>query len=352
MAVKLRKKKLANGDFSLYLDIYQNGKRDYEFLNLRLTKDRPSNKETLKLAENIKAKRQLEIQSSEHGFIPYFKKKANFVDYFSKLTNDKPTAEKAWKNTLVHLKNYTGGHTQFSAITDGWLEQFKSYLLTIVSQNTAHTYFSKIKAALNQAVKDKIIIQNPGNLVAQVKKQDIEQSFLTFDELQLLGITSCENNELKKAFLFACYTGLRLSDIRALKWENIRENKIEYRQLKTKGFEYLDLSPMARKLLTEKTYPKILSMQNTNVFNLPSQSHICYLLKRWCKRAGIDKRVTFHTSRHTFATLALTQQGADLYTVSKLLGHKSIQATQIYAKIVDEKKKALMDSLPMIEIKS
>ncbi len=79
MTVKLRKRKLANGDVSLYLDIYQNGKRAYEFLGLYLTKDKTASKETLKLAQNIQAKRQLEIQHSEHGFVPHFKKKANFV---------------------------------------------------------------------------------------------------------------------------------------------------------------------------------------------------------------------------------------------------------------------------------
>ena len=105
---------------------------------------------------------------------------------------------------------------------------------------------------------------------------------------------------------------------------------------------------MARQILTDQPNPKILNMQNTNIFKIPSQSQLGRVLKQWCKDAGIDKRISFHTARHTFATLALTQ-GVDLYTVSKLLGHKTIQATQIYAKIIDEKKKAAMELLPMIE---
>ena len=107
---------------------------------------------------------------------------------------------------------------------------------------------------------------------------------------------------------------------------------------------------MARQILTDRPNPKVLNMQNTNIFNIRSETHLSKVLKLWCKDAGINKRVTFHTSRHTFATLALTQ-GTDLYTVSKLLGHKTIQATQIYAKIVDEKKKAAMESLPVIELR-
>ena len=121
------------------------------------------------------------------------------------------------------------------------------------------------------------------------------------------------------------------------------------KQRKTKGFEYLHLSAMARQILTDRPNPKILNMENTNIFNLPSQTQLGNVIKPWCKDAGIDKRVSFHTSRHTFATLTLTQ-GVDLYTVSKLLGHKTIQATQIYAKIVDEKKKAAMEMLPTIEL--
>ena len=157
MTVKLRKRKLANGNVSLYLDIYQSGKREYEFLGLHLTKDKATSKETLKLAQNIQAKRQLEIQHSEHGFVPHFKKKANFVDYFAKLAQGKPKDVTAWNNTLKHLQDFTSGGIQFSAVTDDWLETFKTYLVTKVSPNTAHIYFSKIKTALKQAVKEKII---------------------------------------------------------------------------------------------------------------------------------------------------------------------------------------------------
>ena len=157
MTVKLRKRKLTNGDVSLYLDIYQGGKRGYEFLGLYLTKDKKERKEKGKREKNRKDKTQLEIQHSEHGFVPHFKKKANFVDYFERLAQGKPKDESAWTNTLKHLQAFTSGRIQFSAVTDDWLETFKTYLVTKVSPNTAHIYFSKIKTALKQAVKEKII---------------------------------------------------------------------------------------------------------------------------------------------------------------------------------------------------
>ena len=222
--------------------------------------------------------------------------------------------------------------------------------MTKVSQNTAHTYFSKIKVALKRAVKDKIILNNPGDLVSQVKKQDTEPTFLTLEEIEKLAQTPCKNYEIKRAFLFSCFTGLRLSDVRQLQWQNIKGDLIEFRQRKTKDFEYLQLSAMAREILAERSNPKILSMQNTNIFDLPSQTQVGRVLRQWCHEGCIERRVTFHTARHTFATLALTQ-GTDLYTVSKLLGHKTIEATQIYGKIIDEKKKAAMESLPTIEVR-
>ncbi len=348
MTVKLRKRKLANGNVSLYLDIYQSGKRDYEFLGLYLTKDKTTSKETLKLAQNIQAKRQVEIQHSEHGFVPHFKKKANFVDYFERLAQGKPEDETAWNSTLKHLQDFTSCGIQFSAVTDDWLETFKIYLVTKVSPNTAHTYFGTIKTALRQAVKEKIILSNPGDLVSQIKRQDTERTFLELGEIEKLAQTPCRDYGVKRAFLFACFTGLRVSDIKALEWNNIKGDVLEFRQKKTKGFEYLHLSTMARQILTERPNSKILNMQNTTVFHVPSPTQLGRVLKQWCKDAGIDKRVSFHTSRHTFATLTLTQ-GVDLYTVSKLLGHKTIQATQIYAKIVAEKKKTAMELLPRIE---
>ena len=348
MTVKLRKRKLANGNESLYLDIYQSGKRAYEFLGLYLTKDKTASKGTFELAKAIQAKRLVEIQNSEYGFVPHFKKKANFVDYFERLVQGKPKDESPWNSTLKHLQDFTSARIQFSAVTDDWLETFKTYLVTKVSQNTAHTYFGKIKTALKQAVKEKIILSNPGDLVSHIKRQDTERTFLKLTEIERLAQTPCRGLEVKRAFLFSCFTGLRISDIRALQWQNVKGDSIEFRQRKTKGVEYLHLSTMAKQILAEPSNLKILHMQNVRVFGLPSKSQISVLLKEWCKDAGINKRVTFHTARHTFATLALTQ-GVDLYTVSKLLGHKTIQSTQIYAKIVDEKKKAAMEMLPTIE---
>ena len=350
MSVKLRKKKLdGSGRISLYLDIYRRGSRQYEFLNLYLTKDKATNKETFQLAQSIAAKRQLEIQNSEYGFVPQFKKKANFVDHFARVCTSKPKSDRTWSSTLKLLDDYTGGSIQFSAISEEWVESFKAFLLTRVSQNTAHVYFQKIKAALNQAVRDKILLSSPSQYVQQVKTQESQRTFLTIDEMQTLANTPCKHHDVKRAFLFCCYTGLRYSDAIGLTWANIRDDSIDFRQQKTKGMEYLPLSPAAKKILHSKIGAQVLPVETNKVFSLPHKSTTSDLMKQWCKDAGVTKRVTFHTSRHTFATLALSQ-GVDLYTVSKLLGHKDISTTQIYAQIIDQKKKDAVALLPEIDV--
>jgi site-specific recombinase XerD len=348
MSVKLRKKKLADGRISLYLDYYSNGQRQYEFLKIYLGKNRVENKEFLRLADSIRAKRELEVQHSEHGFIPAFKKRLNFVDYFEKQAKGKSVGEKAWFCSLKHLKDYTHGHIQFSAVNEEWLEGYKSYLLTKVSTNTAHMYFSKIKYALRQAVKDKIIMKNPTEFVDSIKTVESERCFLTQDELQELADTPCKVSEVKRAFLFACYTGLRLVDVENLSWQNIQNNSVQFRQKKTKVLLTVPLTETARELLYG-FLGNVTPLPTNKVFNLPSRMQIVYVLRDWIEKTSINKSVTFHTARHTFATFGLTQ-GIDLYTMSKLLGHKTISATQIYAKIVDEKLRKAVSSLPSIKV--
>ena len=139
------------------------------------------------------------------------------------------------------------------------------------------------------------------------------------------------------AYLFSVYCGLRISDIRALKWCNIvnedGQPKINIIIQKTKTPISIPLYGEAQKWLPEKGEAK----DDDKIFVLPASVNLSVGLDNWAKKAGIKKHVTFHTARHTFATMMLTL-GADLYTTSKLLGHANVATTQIYAKIVDKKK--------------
>ena len=343
MSVKLRKRKRSNNNYSLYLDIYQNGQRKFEHLNLFLEDNPLKNKATLKLAENIRAKRQLELEHESYGFVSETRRKDNFVEYFEKLVNERPPNRSSWHCTLKKLKDFTGGKVEFQKITPEWLNAFKKLLLNEVSQITAWHYYTNIKYALNRAVKEMIIQSNPAILVNNIKKPETKREYLTFEEIQKLDKTHIGNKEVKDAFIFSCFAGLRYSDIINLKWQNIVNNKIEFRQQKTGGVEYLPLSQTAKKILEKKSSNK----KDDFVFHLPQKPVVWEHIKNWMKKAEIKKRVSFHTARHTFATLSLTM-GTDLYTVSKLLGHKSISTTQIYAKIVDEKKVEAINKLPLL----
>jgi len=348
MSIYLRKKKLTSGKTSLYLDIYLNGKRHYEFLNIYLSKNREQNKELLSLAESVRSKRELEIKHDHFGFIPTFKAKGNFVTYFEELKKTKPKNERAWGGAVNHLKKFTKGTIKFNAIDERWLEDFKKYLLkSLNTQNSAHTYFSKINAGLNQAVRDKILIRNPANNVRKIGIKEVEKTYLTIDEIEKLAMTKCDNDEVKRAFLFCCFTGLRYGDVKELTWESIKGDGIQFRQKKTQGYEYFPLSKTARDIIQPKS--NIVNLPTNKIFKLPVISYTIKVLKKWCEYAGIKKNVSTHTARHTFATLSL-KHGVDLFTVSKLLGHKQISQTQVYAKIVDETKKKAVDSLPNILI--
>lgn len=348
MSVKLRKKKTKKGE-SLYLDIYNDGQRNYEFLKIYLTKNKKANKEKMKIGETIRAKRELEILTGSHGLVPIFKRRSNFVDYFENLVRGKKSTN--YTNTLNHLKKFTGGTIKFLQINGKWVDDFKLYLLQKVNKNSAHVYFTTFKTVLEKAVKERIINENPAKYTDKIKTNDVERVYLTHEQLTQLSRAKCPNDEVKKAFLFACYTGLRFSDLKKITWDKIQQEngrlKIQYRQKKTGGFEYFPLSPTAQKILNGKIKTSINS--NKPIFKLSSNAYYNYILKQWAKNAEIKKNISSHTARHTFATLALTNN-VDLFTVAKLLGHKDIATTQIYAKIIDKKKDEAVDMLPALEL--
>lgn len=355
MKVNLRKRKGKSGNTSLYLAIWdpnveyivqsgkikgslKKGKWRYEHLKLYLTKDRSQNKETMKLAEQIRSKRQIELQNEDYGVISPFKKKMNFIQFFI----DYGRNDKNWRATLKHLRGYKGDYVNFEKIDENWVESFKEYLLINLSKNSAFLYFTIFRSALNIAVKKKFIQVSPGRYVDNIKQEETEKVYLTFEELQKLKETDLAQSEVKRAFLFACYTGLRISDIENLTWDKIEDGKLKFRQKKTKAFEYFPLSLTAKKLIN---YEKFKNKKEGKIFNLPVQRWMNDVLKKWAKNAGINKHISFHCSRHTFATLALTS-GADLYVVSKLLGHSNIETTQVYAQIIDKRKEEAVNLLP------
>lgn len=209
-----------------------------------------------------------------------------------------------------------------------------------ISPATQHTYYRCFAGALNAAVRAEIILSNPFDKIASTEKIKVPEStreYLTIDEIKQLIATECKRENVKNAFLFSCFSGLRFSDMCAITWGQITQDgaqmRIQLQMQKTKDPLYLPISEQAQKYMPNRG----TASANDTIFSMFSEVHSNAILADWAKAAGITKKVTFHVARHTFATMMLTL-GADLYTTSKLLGHTKIETTQIYAKIVNKKK--------------
>lgn len=359
--VRLRKKRLSNGNDSLYLDIYRNGKREYEFLKLYLTNGTSSaakqkDKETLQFAQSIKAKRIVELQNGEYGFLDKFKIETNFLDYYMAFMETKINSAGNygnWKSAYMLLQKYAKKTTTFKDIDapflNGWrqfLEKAKTKSDKLLSQNTKHSYFCKVVACINHAHNQRIIPYNPCIGIEYPKAGEPQREYLTVEEVRALVKAECKYPVLKQAFLFSCLTGLRWSDIQKLTWSEVQkmngQTRIVFRQKKTKGFEYLDISDQAVALLGDRRNPEdrvFIGLKYSAWHNLE--------LSKWCIRAGITRNITFHSARHTFAVMML-DLGTEIYTVSKLLGHKELKTTQIYAKVLDKKKQEAVSKIPNI----
>ena len=196
---------------------------------------------------------------------------------------------------------------------------------------------------INQAHREGLLPTNPIANIKGVGYEETNRTYLTADEVRKLAATPCENEVTKRSFLFGCLTGMRHCDIRALTWADVHDQdgytRIIFRQRKTHGQEYLDISAQAASLMGGQ------GSDTDAVFHLMSWSSVRKQLISWGKRAKIGKHVTFHTSRHTFAVLQL-EVGTDIYTVSKLLGHRELSTTQVYAKVIDKAKREAVDRMP------
>jgi integrase len=374
--VKLREKAISGNRQSLYLDFYpavphpETGESTRrEFLGLYLFDkaknpiDKQHNKETLQLAEQIRQKRENHLNKPEI-YTGYEKEQLkikergeqNFVAYFKSLADKRKASNyDNWVSAYHYLESFTKGNLKFADLNEKFCNEFKEYLLTTKSnksskttlaQNSAVSYFNKLKASLKQAYKDGYLPNDLNGKITPVKQAETRRNFLTIEELNSLVKTNCNNPLLKGAALFSALTGLRFSDIKNLVWgelEYIEGNGyfLQFKQQKTKGVETMPISEQAYSLLGER------KESTDKVFEgLTYSAYENKHLYQWIGAAGITKDITFHCFRHTFATLQLSK-GTDIYTVSKMLGHRELKTTQIYAKIIDQTKREAADKIKL-----
>ena len=374
--VKLLQKKISGGRKTLYLDFYpaiislKTGKETRrEFLGLYIHEkpknaiEKQYNAEQLKLAEAIRQQKE-NTHNKPEIYNEYEKERLrkkelgdrDFVEYFRRTAGKRSGSNhNNWMSALTYLEQFTGGRVKFADLSEQYLEEFKEYLLTTqsvkskrkkepLSQNSALSYFNKVKATLKQAYKEGILQTDLNARLDSIKAAETRREYLTSEELNKLAKTPCKDDLLKRAALFSGLTGLRFSDIEKLTWGEIGQDEskgytINFQQKKTKGIETMPISEQAFSLLGEQQKPE------SRIFGgLRSASYHSKDLRDWLKAAGITKHITFHCFRHTFATLQLFY-GTDIYTVSKLLGHRELKTTQIYTKVVDDAKRRAVNKI-------
>lgn len=377
MTITIRQKALANDNISLYLDIYDGGKRKFEFLFLYLLPEvdaetKARNEETLQRAHQIRAERILHPETiPEVGHLMIVKEIPNdespkvldwiqtYIDWMS----DNTDYSKAIVDQSKYLKylmseflaNKRIPHITLRKFDKAWFKAFFLWLKNDyvpqkyvrveakpLCEGSLHNVQQRIVAVFNKAVKFGKLMANP---FYQLEKSDIfpkpkasHKQYLTPDELKRF-MASDERSpgvaETQKAFGFACLTGLRISDIKALRWSDIKRNKetntLVIVQKKTKALNAVPIGNTALSWMPPKGDDEF-------VFHLPAKANVDAALKRIAKKVGIEKNISFHCARHTFATLQLAE-GTDIYTVSKLLTHSNLATTQVYADVVDELKR-------------
>jgi len=352
MSVTLRIREKRNGEKTLRLDIYHNNKRRYQALkHLVLLKEnnqrnREHNKEIMRQAEKIRIQYAARLEANDYE-VPYDMGRKtivvhwfqSFIDKYTK--SDKRNFQGALNKFKSYLKNNNIINITFSELNQHVIEEFMEYLENTGTGEGPSSYFNRFKKLIRYSQRNNLVKENFLSLInKKIKGKAKEKDILLIEELELLSKTSISNLEVRNAFIFCAVTGLRWCDIKGLKWSCI-DDKIKYlkvSQLKTKHPVYIPLNVIAIKILEKCIKDKEF------VFELPSANGANKLLKCWVKRAGINKKITWHNARHSFGTNLVLNE-TDIVTTSLLLGHTSIKHTQRYIHIANQLKEKATDKI-------
>ncbi|MCC9019788.1 site-specific integrase [Flavobacterium lipolyticum] len=366
--VSLRKKVISKGKISLYLDFYPpllntetNKLTRREFLKIYIFQ-KPKNQiqkianiENLHTAELIHIRRQNELRKDD--IYSEFEKeqlefkrigRGSFLEYFKNFADRKEgNNRQIWNSAIAHFEAFLiNQDISFKNTTVILMNDFKEYLLKAksrrntgetLSQNTALSYHNKLKTTLKRAYKEGKLRNDINSGIDSIKEKESQRNFLTLSEAKKLFATPCSNMIVYNISMFSTLTGLRYSDIAKLTWSEVQYMEddgfyIRFKQKKTEGLQTMPISNEAFEILGERTN------EDDKVFEGLKKWDVDRVLPVWIALAGITKHITFHCFRHTYATLQIFS-GTDIFTVSKMLGHKSVKTTQIYTKIIDEKKR-------------
>jgi integrase/recombinase XerD len=365
---KLCYKVLQDGRQSLYLDYYLGydkilipgsgefkikHKRSKESLGLylnpkaRTEKDKKGNSDTLESAEKIRQLRAEALTAKKLNLKDKNKAKINFLDYCQKYLSEYPNKDyRLVKYCIRYFVDFVKKEKEIdyilpADITANFVQRFKNHLDENLNGETPYNYFTKMKKICKQALKDGYPIDVEILDTKNKRKEGLKKDILFNDEIAKLVAAHCGNDEVKRAFIFCLNTGLRFVDVKALTWGNVYPDYIILKsQQKTDEFLSIDLNNSAKRILQSNGKRADL------VFNLPSFTSCLKNLKNWCKRAGIEKNITWHSARHSFGVNLLSDAKADIKTVSGLLGHTSLKHTSKYTRVIDKLKKEAVNNLP------
>lgn len=375
---KLMTKTLSDGRDSVYL-LYNLGyhkedgkikvERKKEFLNLYLNNaartpvERQQNKETVELAKKIRFEKGQQFLNDREGYRLQSHINTNFLVFFQNYIDSYKKADyKVMQMALRDFKQFLSEeYPQYSQritpkqITKEMMVKFTEFLSDTHRGTGVHSVYQRFKKIMNYATDKGLFPVSPCKGVSVPTGADVLlKDILSPDELRQLFATHYdgENPEIRRAFALTCFCGIRYCDVKKLTYSNVDySNKVlSFRQNKTAGHSSKSgvNIPLNDALLSiigtkQKDAPDDL------IFHLPSSTMCLKALRHWTKRAGIEKHITWHCGRHSFATNILSN-GANIKVVAELLGHSSLDYVQVYVRAIDEQKRAAINMMPKIEI--
>lgn len=352
--------------------IKHNRKREnlnlYLILHPRTQAERTQNKNTLALAEKIRFEREQEFLEDREGYRLKKEKETDFLRYFRKHRDDEVyatptrvalgTAYRRFIDFLSGIQKYRR-YTEFlrmDLLTPEMVSGYADHLKKVSVGYGASHCLGMFKKVIACAVEEGLMKKNPAKgIVMRMDRLALRKSILTLDEVKTLAITPYESGEpdIRRAFLFSLYTGIRWCDVRKLKYSNVdfATGVLKFEQSKIAGRSknsgvVTPLSPMILKLIGPPPTGEALSQ---TIFTLPSSWSCNYHIGKWVAKAGIPKHITWHCARHSFAVNVLNN-GANIKTVQALMGHASIEMTEKYLHVVDELKHKAINSLPELDM--
>ena len=382
---KLKEKTLSDGQISLYLEYYLGYSKQYdeekdkeavkiirkkEFLNLyiwqapRTPLERQQNKETLELAKKIRFEREQEMKAGKLGYRLEKKDNVNFLDYFQNyIDNYQKKDVRVIMMALAKFKAFLAKKHPVYAnfikpnnLNRDLMLEFVEYLQSICVGEGAHTIFQRFKKVVKYAEEHDVLHKNPCNgITCKIDDQVIKKDILSLEEIENLLNTRYqgENPEIRKAFIFCLYTGIRFCDVVELKFSNVDYSNrlLSFEQNKTSGHSKASnvVIPLNDGLISLIGRPSSPDNMDEVIFKLPSHTMCLKALRHWTARAGITKHITWHCARHSFAVNILNN-GANIKTVASLLGHSGLKHTEKYTRAVDKLKEDATNSLPKLKI--